>query len=263
MIALFDSGIGGLTVLAALRRRLPERDFLYLSDQMHFPYGDRQAEDVRGDVAAFAVLARDRGAEALVLACNTASALALDAAREAFGGPVYGVIGPVARGVRGAKRVGVLATSNTCRTHAYRRAMGESTLEVACPSLIALAEAGGASSGEVAQEAQGPLEELRRAGCDTIVLGCTHLPHFTAVLEELASGWARLVDPGELLAEELSAEIGDRREPGRLFCATTGDPALFASRLGTELPELARGAVTCALRRDARGALFVDAAFGG
>ena len=150
MIALFDSGIGGLTVLAALRRRLPERDFLYLSDQMHFPYGDRQAEDVRGDVAAFAVLARDRGAEALVLACNTASALALDAAREAFGGPVYGVIGPVERGVRSAKRVGVLATSNTCRTHAYLRAMGESTLEVACPSLIALAEAGGASSGEVA-----------------------------------------------------------------------------------------------------------------
>ncbi len=263
MIALFDSGIGGLTVLAALWRRMPERDYLYLSDQMHFPYGDRRAEDVRRDVAAFAALARREAAEAFVLACNTASALALDAAREAFGGPVHGVIGTVARGVAAAARVGVLATSNTCRTHAYRRAIAEPVLEVACPALIALAEAGGASRTQVAREAQGPLAELRQSGCDTVVLGCTHLPHFTEVLAELTAGWASLLDPGEMLAELLAQDMGRKRESGRIRCVTTGDPELFAARLATELPQLAASAATCAVRCDARGALFVDAACGG
>jgi glutamate racemase len=263
LIALFDSGIGGLTVLAALWRRLPQGDYLYLSDQEHFPYGDRPAADVRRDVAAFASLARREGAQTLVLACNTASALALDAAERAFGGPVHGVIAPVARGVGAVRRVGVLATTNTCNTHAYRDAIAKPVFEVACPGLIALAESGGASSAEVATEARAPLAELRQANCDAVVLGCTHLPHFTAVLTELTSGWARLYDPGEMLATELARDLGTGDERGRVRCATTGDPAIFRNRLATELPELAAAAATCALRRDARGSLFVDEACGG
>ncbi len=263
LIALFDSGIGGLTVLAALRRRLPRRDYLYLSDQAHFPYGDRPAGDVRRDVAAFAALARREAAEAFVLACNTASALAIDAAREAFGGPVHGVIAPVARGMGPAGRIGVLATSNTCRTHAYRDAMPGPVLEVACPELIALAEEGGASRKDIEREARAPLAALREAGCDAVVLGCTHLPHFTAVLGALTAGWARLIDPGEMLAEELAKELPRKDESGRVRCATTGDQKLFARRLGAELPELALRAAVCALRRDLRGSLFVDEACGG
>ncbi len=263
LIALFDSGIGGLTVLAALRRRLPRRDYLYLSDQEHFPYGDRPEMDVRRDVAAFAALARRESAEVLVLACNTASALGMEAARGAFRGPVYGVIAPVARGAGAMGRIGVLATSNTCRTHAYREAMPGPVLEVACPRLIALAEAGGASRQDVVREAQAPLAELREAGCDAVVLGCTHLPHFTAVLGALTAGWARLIDPGEMLADELAQQLPQQHESGRVRCATTGDPQVFSDRLAAELPELAARTAVCALRRDAKGSLFVDEACGG
>lgn len=263
LIALFDSGIGGLTVLAALWRRLGPRDYLYLSDQEHFPYGDRPAKDVRRDVAAFAALARRESAEVFVLACNTASALALDAAREAFGGRVDGVIAPAARGVGLARRVGVLATRGTCSSHAYRQAIAGPVVEVACPDLIALAETGGADRRDVAREAQGPLAELREAGCDAVVLGCTHLPHFTAMLAELTQGWARLLDPGELLAAEIARDLAPRVEAGRIRCATTGDPQHFAARLKAELPQLAATTVVCSLRHDASGSLFVDEACGG
>jgi glutamate racemase len=263
LIALFDSGIGGLTVLGALWRRLPRRDYLYLSGQAHFPYGERDRDDVRRDVAAFADLARREAAEALVIACNTASALALDAAGTAFRGPVHGVIAPVARGIGRPHRIGVLATSNTCRTHAYAWAIHGQVLEVACPELIALAEAGGATDADVAREANAPLAALREAGCDAVVLGCTHLPHFTEVLAGLTESWAQLFDPGEMLAAELARELAPRPEAGRIRCATTGDPSLFATRIARELPELASRAAVCAARRDAAGFLFVDAACGG
>ncbi len=245
MIALFDSGIGGLTVLHSLWRRLAQRDYLYLSDQAHFPYGDRPAQDVRRDVAAFAAFARREGAEALVLACNTASAIALETAQQAFSGPTYGVIAEVAsvaasRSAGGV--VGVLATTNTCRTHAYRDAVHARVAEVACPELIALAEAGGASDLDVAREAQAPLAALREAGADVVILGCTHLPHFERVLRELTRPWATLLDPGEALAERLARDLPERREQRSVRCVTTGDPQAFARRLLQELPQVAEHA---------------------
>ncbi len=218
---------------------------------------------MRRDVAAFADLARRESSETLVLACNTASALALDAAETAFRGPVHGVIAPVARGIGASRRIGVLATGNTCRTHAYQRAIDGDVLEVACPELIALAEVGGATRSQVAREAEEPLAALRKAGCDAVVLGCTHLPHFTELLEELTEPWARLLDPGEMLAQELAQELAPRQESGRIRCATTGDPRLFARRLQTELPELSARAAVCVARRAASGSLFVDEACRG
>ncbi|MDA8344447.1 MAG: glutamate racemase [Thermaerobacter sp.] len=241
MIALFDSGIGGLTVLGSLWHRLPQRDYLYLSDQAHFPYGDRPEADVRRDVAAFAAYARAAGAEALVLACNTASAIALEDAKAAFDGPTYGVIAEVAAHAAARSRcgiVGVLATTNTCRTHAYRDAVGARVEEVACPDLIALAEFGGANDQDVAREAAEPLAALRAAGADVVILGCTHLPHFERALRELTAPWATLLDPGEALAKRLARDLPERRENGTVRCETTGDPAAFARRLGQELPKI-------------------------
>jgi len=263
VLALFDSGVGGLTVLAALWRRMPTQSFLYLSDQENFPYGDRPPADVRRDVADFAALARREGAEALVLACNTASALACDAAAAAFGRPVHGVIAPVARRIGLGRRVGVLATTNTCRTHAYRDALAPRyVIEVACPDLIALAEAGGASDRDVARAAAEPLRELRLRGCDRVVLGCTHLPHFAEVLGRLTSDWAELVDPGEALAAQLAAGA-PRVGAGRLACATTGDAAALRERLQEVLPQLAGRALVRSLRRAAGGLGFVDEGIGG
>ncbi len=257
MIALFDSGIGGLTVLGSLWRRMPQRDYLYLSDQAHFPYGDRPAADVRRDVAAFAAYARQEGAQALVLACNTASALALAEARSAFTGPTYGVIADVAaqaaeRSKRGV--VGVLATTNTCRTHAYRQAVQARVEEVACPELIALAEIGGASDCDVEREASAPLAKVRATGADVVILGCTHLPHFERVLRELISPWATLLDPGEALADRLTAELPPRSGHGRVRCVTTGDADALARRFALELPEVYKQARIARIKPPALGA---------
>lgn len=264
MIALIDSGIGGLTVLGSLWRRLPHRDYLYLSDQAHFPYGDRAAVEVRQYVAGLAEYARRSGAEALVLACNTASALAISQAQAAFAGPTYGVIGEVAAQAAGKSQrgvVGVLATTNTCRTHAYRDTVQARVEEVACPELIALAEAGGASDEDVAREAEAPLSALRRAGADVVILGCTHLPHFERVLRALAAPWASLLDPGEALAQRLADELPSRTERGVVRCVTTGDERAFSRRLEAELPALfARASVErmrpVVVRRTSPG--FVD-----
>jgi glutamate racemase len=264
VIALFDSGIGGLTVLGSLWRRLPQRNYLYLSDQAHFPYGDRPAQDVRQDVAAFAAYARREGAEAFVLACNTASAIALEDARLAFAGPTYGVIEEVAAQAAARSQngtVGVLATTNTCRTHAYRNAVAATVEEVACPGLVALAEFGGASDEDVAREAAAPLARLREAGADVVILGCTHLPHFERVLRSLTQAWATLLDPGEALADRVARELAKRDEAGAVRCVTTGDEASFARRFRQELPSIfARARVehihSASLRDETGG--FVD-----
>ena len=245
MIALFDSGIGGLTVLRSLVRRMPERDYLYMCDQAHFPYGGRPREDVRNDVSAFAAMAKREGAEALVLACNTATAIGLEAARQAFGPHAFGVVAPAATRAAAKTRsgcVGVLATRNTCETHAYRDAMNTRACEVPCPELIDLCEHGGASDEEVVRASEGPLAELRRAGSDIIVLGCTHLPVYEDILKTLTTPWAELLDPAETLADELCAQLDARAESGHVECRTTGDADMFMHRLQEELPQVAQRA---------------------
>lgn len=241
MIALFDSGVGGLTVLQSLRRRMPLRDYLYMCDQANFPYGDRPPEEVRRDVTRFAKMARAEGAEAFVLACNTATAIALDASREVFGERTYGVIGAAAEAARRQSpraRIGILATTNTCRSHAYRDAVGakDCVAQVACPELIALAERGGAADAAIDDAAAGPLQELRRAGADVVVLGCTHLPHFGDRLRALTVDFAQLVDPGEEVAAQVAADLPARSEGGRVRCLTTGDPQQLRGRFEELLP---------------------------
>lgn len=258
LIALFDSGVGGLTVLQPLRRRLPLRDYMYLCDQAHFPYGDRPPGDVRRDVARFAEIAREAGAEAFVLACNTATAIALDQARAVFGPHTYGVIGAAGDAGRRAsavRRVGVLATTNTCESHAYRAAIGAGVAvdEVACPELIALAERGGVTDEMIDDAARAPLAELRAAGVDVVILGCTHLPHFEQRLRHLTTEFAQLIDPGEQVAALIASEIAPRDEHAMLQCRTTGDPALLRRRCREVIPG-AKGATFTRMEPDAAGA---------
>lgn len=241
MIALFDSGVGGLTVLQPLRRLLPQRDYLYMCDQAHFPYGDRPPEDVRANVARFAGIARDAGAEALVLACNTATAIAIDDARRVFGPHTYGVVGAAGEAARrktARGRIGVLATANTCRSHAYRTAIGAGVEvhEVASTELIRLAEAGGVPDAQIDAAAEAPLQLLREAGVDVVVLGCTHLPHFAQRLRHLTADFAVLIDPGEQIAEVIAKELKERTEHAGLHCITTGDAQNLRRRVRELLP---------------------------
>jgi len=236
-IGVFDSGFGGLTVLRALVARLPQARFAFLGDTARLPYGSKSRRTIARYAAESAqFLVREQGAEFLVIACNTASALALDAIQDAVPVPVLGVIQPGAASARAASRTGdvlVIATDATVQSHAYTaacRAQGLRALEKACPLLVPLVEEGWiefpasfnaepraaqaeAASPQVAQVAVTAeviriyLAELLAAAAaqgltpDALVLGCTHYPLLRPLLERAVPAGMRVIDSAEAAAE--------------------------------------------------------------
>jgi glutamate racemase len=213
-IGVFDSGFGGLTVLRALLQRLPQARFTYLADSARLPYGDKS----RRTVARFAAesarfLVNELGAEFLVIACNTASALALDAIRDSVSIPVMGVIEPgaeAARRVSQTNDVMVIATPATVASHAYAAACRTRqlrTLEKACPLLVPLVEEGWVDHPVTAQVIDVYLAELiadaaaQGMNPDTLVLGCTHYPLLRPLLEKAVPAGVTVIDSAEAAAE--------------------------------------------------------------
>ncbi|HVA67563.1 MAG TPA: glutamate racemase [Elusimicrobiota bacterium] len=242
-IGIFDSGAGGLTVLQAVARRMPGENLIYFGDTANLPYGTKSPRAViRASVAVTRFLAR-QGIKALVVACNTSSALALpDISRAAKGIPVVGVIGPGARAAAQAARgrpVGVVATAATVSSGAYARAVRSRAprsrvISIACPLFVPLVEEG-LWSGRIAQEvAARYLPALRRARVKTLILGCTHYPLLKGVIRRALGRGVRLVDSGEETARELEALLKRRglRRPGkasgRRRFYVSDDPARFS-----------------------------------
>lgn len=217
-IGVFDSGVGGLTVLAALRDRLPNDDFLYLGDTARLPYGTKSsATIVRYSLQAAALLVA-RGVRALVIACNTASSVALPALRERYGVmPVIGVVEPGAAAAVAASRTGriaVIATEGTVRGGAYQRAIlarrpDAQVSALACPLFVALAEEGWQDN-EVARAAARcylqPL--LAQAQPDTLVLGCTHFPLLRSAIAAVSGPGVAIVDSARTTADAVLQRIG-------------------------------------------------------
>ena len=244
-IGVFDSGFGGLTVLRALLHRLPQARFAFLGDTARLPYGSKSQRTIARYAAQSAqFLVQEQGAEFLVIACNTASALALDAIRDAVAVPVLGVIEPGAACARSTTQSGdvlVIATDATVRSHAYAaacEARGLRALEKACPLLVPLVEEGWTNHPVTAQVMGIYLDELlsqaRNEGLnpDALVLGCTHYPLLRPLIEEeiakRAGTGLRVIDSAEstadVAAELLGAAAAEPREgapqPGILCFAT-------------------------------------------
>lgn len=219
LVGLFDSGLGGLTVLRHVQRRYPHSPCLYLGDTARVPYGTRSVEDIRAIAAEVVVWLRQEGVEALLMACNTSNALALDVAVAEAGVPVVGLIDSVAA-VISNDRVGVLATPATAASGAYRRAIhavrpDAQVTEVACPAFVPLIEAGVLDSPELRTAAQTYLAPLLAADVDTVVMGCTHYPLLRDLFEQMLPSHTRLVDPAEAAVERLGpllASLGDLPE---------------------------------------------------
>jgi glutamate racemase len=247
-IGVFDSGIGGLTVLAALMRALPHEHFLYLGDTARLPYGTKSAQTVaRYAVQAAEALAR-RGVKCLVVACNTAASVGLTAVRARVGSlPVIGVIEPGAQAACAATASGhiaVIATEATVRGGAYQRAILERRADAQVDQLptqllVALAEEG-LVDGPVAQAVVRYYLEPLFSGTpapDTLVLGCTHFPTLTPTLREVLGPQVRIVDSAQTTAAAVRAELlaaGIARTSGSQslqFMATDG-PERFA-RVGS------------------------------
>lgn len=212
-IGVFDSGVGGLTVVAALRRRLPAESILYLGDTARLPYGSKSRDTVAGYTRKNVRFLLDRGVKAVVIACNTASALGLDDLESDV--PTWGVIEPGARRAAAVSRgrVGVIATESTVRSGAYPRALAKirPELEVVsqpCPLFVPLVEEGWHDDPVTAEVAARYLAPLLEAQVDTIVLGCTHYPLLRPVLERAAPGVA-LVDSAETVAEQVAAGLAE------------------------------------------------------
>ncbi|MGH9880891.1 MAG: glutamate racemase [Pyrinomonadaceae bacterium] len=214
-IGIFDSGVGGLTVYKALHERLPNEHFVYLGDTARVPYGTKSLATVERYAIENSKFLESRGVKLLVVACNTASALALPAIREAVSVEVIGVIEPGAQAaVAGAneKAIGVIATEATVQSRAYARAIGRlapsvAVIERSCPLFVSLAEEGWAESDVARSVAEQYLGDVRSSGVGALVLGCTHYPILRGVIQETMGNEVRLIDSGEAAASEVESVL--------------------------------------------------------
>lgn len=213
-IGVFDSGFGGLTVLRALLKTIPRANYAFIGDTARLPYGSKSRRTIARYAAESAQFLVDKqGAEFLVIACNTASALALDAIQAAVPVPVLGVIHPGAQAARAASKTGdvlVIATPATVQSHAYAaacRAQGLHALEKACPLLVPLVEEGWVDHPVTAEVIRIYMAELMAEAAneqmkpDALVLGCTHYPLLRGLLERTVPEGMRVIDSAEATAE--------------------------------------------------------------
>jgi glutamate racemase len=256
---MFDSGVGGLTVLHECLVSLPEEDFVYLGDTDWFPYGTKDTGELRARIRRIAELLLGDGAKLLVIACNTATSVGEDVAREVaaeHGVEAVPVVEPqaeIAAAITDSGRVGVLATPNTVESGAYRQALEEQgrTLEVTeveAPQLAPFIQDGSPFDDGVMEMARAYCAPLRRAEVDTLILGCTHYPLVAPMLQRILGRDIRLVSGGHAVAAAAQRTLerrglvraSDREGAYRFLC--TGDVDSFRD-LGTRFLQMPLGTV--------------------
>ena len=212
-IGIFDSGVGGLTVYRALHERLPNERFVYLGDTARVPYGTKSLATVERYAVENSRFLASHGIKLLVVACNTASALALPAIRRAISVPVIGVIEPGSRAaveVAQGGNIGVIATEATVQSQAYAKAIASmggaaNVIERACPLFVPLAEEGWANSDVARIVARDYLSELNETTLGALVLGCTHYPILRDVISETVGREVKLIDSGAATARDVES----------------------------------------------------------
>lgn len=246
-IGVFDSGVGGLSVLRALRAELPGQPLIYIADQAHVPYGPRPLEEVRAFSEGITRFLIDRGARLVVVACNAASAAALSSLRSTFPAiPFVGMepaVKPAAEN-SASRVVAVLATPATFQGALYasvveRFANGVTLLQDTCPGLVAEIENGGLKSRHTRRILAQTLEPMLAQGADTVVLGCTHYPFVIPLIEQIAGPGVRVIDPAPAVARQARRMLENSSEPlrpapstpPREWFYTTGEPHKFSKAL--------------------------------
>jgi glutamate racemase len=224
-IGVFDSGFGGLTVLKALLEVIPEADYVYFGDTARLPYGSKSVETVARYAVEAAHFLENQKAELLVIACNTATALALDQITAAAHVPVVGVVEPgaeAANAISRNKKIVVVGTEATISSHAYRKALerlGMKAHEKACPLLVPLVEEGWVDHAVTEEIARIYLGDAFADGfrdADTLVLGCTHYPLLKPLLRRVAPGHVEIVDSAESTARAVAARLGSLLTPAAI-----------------------------------------------
>ncbi len=212
-IGLFDSGLGGLTVLRELYRQIPQESVLYFGDTARLPYGTRSQAEILQFVREILQWMVDQGTKMVIMACNTSSALALETVRSEFNLPILGLILPGARAaVKQGKRIGVIATPATVSSDAYQRAVLEAnpdTLvwQVPCPEFVPLIEQGRIEDPYTYSVAQNYLQPLMEQKIDTLIYGCTHYPHLAPVLRRILPASVQFIDPAAHVVAAAAREL--------------------------------------------------------
>ncbi len=258
-VAMFDSGVGGLTVLHECLVSLPGEDYVYLGDTALFPYGTRDPKELRDRIGVISQLLLDRGAKLLVIACNTATSVGENVAREVAaraGVEVVPVVAPqaeIAAAITDNGRVGVLATPNTVASGAYRRALeGEGraleVTEVGAPRLAPFIQDGTLFDEETMAMAREYCRPLQEADVDTLILGCTHFPLVAPMLQRILGRDVRLVSGGHAVAAAVQRTLegaglaSESRTEGTYDFLCTGDVAGFRE-VGTRFLQMPLGEV--------------------
>lgn len=250
-IGVFDSGVGGISVLRALREQMPEESIIYFGDQAHVPYGLRSMEQIQGFSAAITRYLLEQGAKIIVVACNTASAAALTYLREKF--PDISIVGmepavkPAVEHTQ-TRKVGVLATPATFQGALYasvveRFANGVELYQDTCPGLVQQIERGHLNGEETRRILESALLPMLKKDIDTVVLGCTHYPFVIPLIQQIAGANVRVIDPAPAVAKQtrrLLEARGLRNEPrskGDVRFYTSGHPEALKSLLPILLGE--------------------------
>ncbi len=236
-IGVFDSGIGGLTVVAAIRRELPRESILYLGDTARVPYGTKSPDVVRRYALTCSRFLVEQGAKMVVVACNTASAHGLGALREQLGVPVVGVIEPgaaLAAARSPGHRIGIIGTEGTVASGAYQAALravapGAKVMAKPCPLFVPLAEEGMGSHPATRLIAEEYLSPLVHGGIDTLVLGCTHYPLRRETIQAVVGPGILIIDSATAVAHEVATVLQDR---GLASAERTGRDRFYATDAG-------------------------------
>ncbi|MGG6294372.1 glutamate racemase [Leptolyngbya sp. AN02str] len=238
-IGVFDSGVGGLTVLQELYRQLPHETYLYFGDTARLPYGNRTQTEILQYVREILAWFLQHRVKMVIMACNTSSALVLEQVRQEFDIPILGVILPGAKAaVQVGQRVGVIATVATANSHAYRRAIEEinptvQVWQVGCPEFVPLIEQNRIHEPYTLAIAREYLAPLLAQRIDTLVYGCTHYPHLAPVLQKFLPPTVHLVNPAVSVVQAAAQELemlgirSDRPSSPTRFCVS-GIPHTFA-----------------------------------
>ncbi|MEH1909276.1 MAG: glutamate racemase [Nostoc sp.] len=212
-IGIFDSGVGGLTVLRQLYRQLPNESIIYFGDTARVPYGIRSQAEIIQFMREILTWMEKQGVKMVVMACNTSSALALETVSKEFSLPILDIILPGARAaVQQGKRIGVIATPATAKSNAYKHAILEidpnvQVWQVGCPEFVPLIEQNRIHDPYTAEVARAYLEPLLEKEIDTLVHGCTHYPHLTPVLRSLLPSQVQLIDPAVHVVAACAQEL--------------------------------------------------------
>ncbi len=253
VIGIFDSGIGGISIMGRIRAQLPNQPMIYLADQGNAPYGPQTLDQVRIHARDATRTLLGRGADVIVIACNTASAAALHELRDEFGDvPFIGMepaVKPAAAGSE-ARKIGVLATEATFQGKLYanvvdRHATGVEVMAQACPGLADLVETGDVDRPRAIELVASFVEPLVAAGVDTLVLGCTHYAFVADLISTVAGPGVEIIDPADAIAKQVGRVLADRdllgtKPTNDITYITTGDTVAFDRQLEWVATRLSR-----------------------